>query len=90
MLVNSNDYIDIIHEAQALVDSLHLNDEEIKWQKVNAFTFEKYKKIVDFIFQLLSSGKSRLGFSSGIINTKRSILEKDIKEMSFSFYITSL
>ena len=60
LLINSNDYTDIINEAQSLVDSLNLNGEEIKWQKVNGFTFEKYKKIVDLIFQLLSSGKAKI------------------------------
>ena len=30
--------------------------EEIKWQKVNAFVYDKYIKIVDFIFDLLSNG----------------------------------
>lgn len=30
--------------------------EEIKWTKVNAFTFERYKRVVDFLFEEMKSG----------------------------------
>ena len=40
-----------------IVDTFDVLDikEEVKWQKVNAYTYEKYIKLVDFIFDLLSN-----------------------------------
>ena len=46
----------ILDMSTTLVKELGLQCEEIKWQKVNSYTFEKYLKIVDFIFDLLVHG----------------------------------
>lgn len=37
-----------------------INGEEIKWQRVNAFTLEPYTQIVDELFDILSEGKAKI------------------------------
>ena len=37
-----------------------LTDEEIKWQKVNAYTEERYKRIIDVLFEILGEGKAKM------------------------------
>lgn len=37
-----------------------INGEEIKWQKVNAFTLEPYTQVVDELFAMLSEGKAKI------------------------------
>lgn len=57
--------------SKEAVEKVGLKDEEIKWQKVNNYTFDKYKDIVDFIFALLKDGKAKIrelhpGFNVGM------------------------
>lgn len=59
ILINSQHYVEIINQLTKLIDEIGI-DEEIKWQKVNAFTFERYKAIVDFTFELLYTGKAKI------------------------------
>ena len=59
VLVKSEDYDFVLRESAAFVERLGIN-EEIKWQKVNEHWFDKYSKIVDFVFKLLSDGKIKI------------------------------
>lgn len=59
ILIDSQYYAEIINNLEQLIVKLGI-DEEIKWQKVNAYTFEKYKAIIDFTFDLLYSGKAKI------------------------------
>lgn len=54
ILVDSKNYENVLTMSKAFVDELGIT-EEIKWQKVNEFCFEKYMTLVDFIFDLLSN-----------------------------------
>lgn len=53
ILVRSEDLARVIDMSHSLIKELELENEEVKWQKVNAYTYEKYLRIVDFIFDLL-------------------------------------
>lgn len=59
ILINSNHYEKIKSELEALCAELGITD-EIKWQKVNAYTIEKYKRIVDYTFELLANGYAKI------------------------------
>lgn len=59
ILIDSRYYDEINHSLGPLVAELGIN-EEIKWQKVNAYTFDKYKAIVDYTFELLYTGKAKI------------------------------
>lgn len=54
ILIRSTDYKNVISIMQNTVDSLYEIDDEIKWQKVNEYHYEAYKKLVDMLFDLLS------------------------------------
>lgn len=67
----------------ALLQDIELY-EEIKWTKTNAFTIEKYKQIVDFLFDEMKSGfvKIRIFFRN---NQYKAIgLTRDQKENEFT------
>ena len=42
------------------VEEIGLAGEEIKWQKVNQYTFDKYVRLVDFVFDLLENGFAKI------------------------------
>lgn len=48
------------HRIKAIISDTPLCDEEIKWQKVNAFTLGIYISIVDELFKMLSEGKVKV------------------------------
>ena len=52
ILIKSSDLENVLQMANSLMLELGI-EEEIKWQKVNKFMYEKYVKVVDFIFDLL-------------------------------------
>lgn len=58
-MIDSQYYDEIINELEILIAKLGIS-EEIKWQKVNAYTFEKYKEIIDLTFDLLYTGKAKI------------------------------
>lgn len=60
ILIDSNVAEDVLRQSYEMIARLGLSDEEIKWQKVNKYTFDKYKEIVDFIFNLLKEGKIKI------------------------------
>lgn len=55
ILIKSEDLDNVLRMMSNIVEELEIK-EEIKWQKVNAFYLERYKKIVEFIFDLLRTG----------------------------------
>lgn len=59
ILIDSQYYDEINNDLKQLIVSLGI-DEEIKWQKVNAYTFERYKAIIDYTFDLLYTGKAKI------------------------------
>ncbi|MDE6498161.1 MAG: hypothetical protein K2L21_05825 [Muribaculaceae bacterium] len=59
ILINSIYYDEIISRLTELISEVGIN-EEIKWQKVNAFTYERYKAVIDFTFELLYTGKAKI------------------------------
>lgn len=55
ILVDSKNYENVLAMSKTFVEELGIT-EEIKWQKVNEFWYEKYLTLVDFIFDLLAQG----------------------------------
>ena len=53
ILVESKYYEKVVAMSNSFVSELGIT-EEIKWQKVNEYWYDKYVKLVDFIFDLLS------------------------------------
>lgn len=60
ILIQSKDYEEVLNRLQAVVESVGLSGEEIKWQKVNAYTEERYMKIIDELFEILGEGKAKI------------------------------
>lgn len=60
ILIDSDVIEEVLSLSKEEVEKVGLKDEEIKWQKVNNYTFDKYKDIVDFIFRLLKDGKVKI------------------------------
>lgn len=58
-LVGSEDYEFVNNVLENYKNTLGIN-EEIKWTKTNAFTFENYKSIMDLFFQLIDEGKVKV------------------------------
>lgn len=50
----------MLQRLSAIVKEVGLESEEIKWQKVNEYTEERYKKIIDVLFELLGEGKAKI------------------------------
>lgn len=55
ILIKSKDFGNVLQMMKYKVEELELTNEEIKWQKVNQYTYEKYCSLVDFIFDLLEN-----------------------------------
>ncbi len=60
ILIRSTDYDKVLLMMKCIVEELGLSNEEIKWQKVNAYTFDKYIKLVDFTFDLLENDLAKI------------------------------
>ena len=58
ILVDSKNYEKVSAMSKTFIEELGIT-EEIKWQKVNEFWYEKYLTLVDFIFDLLAQGYVR-------------------------------
>lgn len=52
ILIRSMDLPIVLNRMESKMAELGIT-EEVKWQKVNKFVFDKYKSLVDFIFDLL-------------------------------------
>lgn len=60
ILVRSDDLTRVLDMSRSLIMELGLENEEVKWQKVNAYTYKKYLRIVDFIFDLLRNDLAKI------------------------------
>ena len=60
ILIESKHLENVVKEMQSAIDSVGLQNEEIKWQKVNVYTLERYKVLVDLLFQLMAQGKVKM------------------------------
>ena len=58
--IRSEHLNDVLERFSAIVKEVGLENEEIKWQKVNEFAEERYKKIIDVLFALLSEDKAKI------------------------------
>lgn len=87
ILIKSSDIDKVSFMMHTFISENQMN-EEIKWQKANAFTLEKYKKVVDFIFDLLSNGliKIRIFFHNNQYIATNLTHEHHRKEYSMLYY----
>ena len=83
ILINSKYYDQIISDLSSLCAEVGIN-EEIKWQKVNAYTFDKYKRIVDFIFELLKKDYAKIRIFFRNNQFQAPILSSEQKENEFT------
>lgn len=60
ILIQSKHYEEVLQRLMVVVKEVGLENEEIKWQKVNDYTEERYKKIIDVLFELLREGKAKI------------------------------
>lgn len=87
ILIKSSDLGKVSLMMQTFVAENEI-DEEIKWQKVNAYTLEKYTKMVDFIFYLLENGliKIRIFFRNNQYVATNLTKENKRNEYSMLYY----
>ena len=59
ILVSSRHYREVMERMHSIVVEAGIND-EIKWQKVNEYHYEKYLRVVDELFNLAQEGKLKI------------------------------
>lgn len=59
IIINSAHIAEFTNRISAAIKECGI-DEEIKWQKVNVYTRQKYELIIDELFSLLDEGKARI------------------------------
>ena len=60
ILIQSEHYEDVQQRLLAVVKEVGLENEEIKWQKVNEYTEKRYERIMDVLFALLGEDKAKI------------------------------
>ena len=60
ILIRSEHYEGVLAEMREAIESVGLTDEEVKWQKVNAYTSERYVVLVDLLFKLLTEDRVKI------------------------------
>lgn len=60
ILIKSCDLEEVLSGMKRIVEEVGLENEEIKWQKVNDYVFNKYIRLIDFLFDLLKEGKVKI------------------------------
>lgn len=60
ILIKSEHLEKVLQMMRCIVEEVGLAGEEIKWQKVNQYTFDKYVRLVDFVFDLLENGFAKI------------------------------
>lgn len=87
ILIKSTDVECVLDMMRVFIEENNLN-EEIKWQKANAFNLDKYKKVVDFIFDLLENNlvKIRIFFHNNQYIPMGLTKEHRRKEYSMLYY----
>ena len=59
ILVSSKHHREVMERMRSIVAEVGIND-EIKWQKVNEYHYEKYLRVVDELFDLAKEGKLKI------------------------------
>ncbi len=59
ILVPSKHHREVMERMRSIVTEVGIND-EIKWQKVNEYHYEKYLRVVDELFDLAQEGKLKI------------------------------
>ncbi len=59
ILVSSKHHREVMERMRSIVIEVGIND-EIKWQKVNEYHYEKYLRVVDELFDLAKEGKLKI------------------------------
>lgn len=59
LLVHSRYYREVLERMRSIVEEIGIRD-EIKWQKVNEYHYEKYIRLVDLLFDLAKEGKLKI------------------------------
>ncbi len=59
ILINSRDYREVMERMRTIVETVGIKD-EIKWQKVNEYHYDKYLSVVDELFDLAREGKLKI------------------------------
>lgn len=74
--------------SNEIVEEVGLSGEEVKWQKVNQYTFDKYIRLVDFVFDLLENGfaKIRIFFRNNQFIPTGLTKEQKRNEFSLLYY----
>lgn len=83
IIINSKDYEEINSSLMILLSKLEIK-EEIKWQKVNLHNFERYKSVVDFIFDLLKNDKAKIRIFFRNNQYVAPVLTSEQKEQEFT------
>lgn len=88
ILIKSVNVDKVLRMSQTKISEVGLDNEEIKWQKVNKFTFEKYKILIDFIFDLLENdlAKIRIFFRNNQFVPQGLTKEQKRKEYPLLYY----
>lgn len=60
ILIKSEHLEKVLQMMKCIVEEVGLSGEEVKWQKVNQYTFDKYIRLVDFVFDLLENGFAKI------------------------------
>lgn len=60
ILIRSEHYEEVLQRLSDVVKEVGLEAEEIKWQKANEYTEERYKRIIDVLFDILGEGKAKM------------------------------
>lgn len=53
ILIQSVHYEEVLQRLSAVAKEVGIENEEIKWQKVNDYTEERYEKIIDVLLQVM-------------------------------------
>lgn len=59
LLVHSRYYREVLERMRSIVEETGIRD-EIKWQKVNEYHYDKYIRLVDLLFDLAKEGKLKI------------------------------
>lgn len=88
ILIKSEHLEKVLQMMKCIVEEVGLSGEEVKWQKVNQYTFDKYIRLVDFVFDLLENGfaKIRIFFRNNLFIPTGLTKEQKRNEFSLLYY----
>ncbi len=88
ILIKSEHLEKVLQMMKCIVEEVGLSGEEVKWQKVNQYTFDKYIRLVDFVFELLENGfaKIRIFFRNNQFIPTGLTKEQKRNEFSLLYY----